>query len=76
MQGSEEAERLRVDTNEDTTTAEDSRQVLVSSMADLISPHKVAAGARSYRTLDRCQVRLYSKCRVHMVYRRQRSLGR
>lgn len=51
MQASEEAEKVRVNILEDVTTAEDSRQVLVSTVGDLIAAHRVSAGARSLQCI-------------------------
>lgn len=51
MQASEKAEKIRVNIAEDVTTVEDSRQVLVSTVIDLITAHKVTAGARSLQCI-------------------------
>lgn len=46
-QATDEAEKARTNIMEDIATAEDSRQVLVSTIRDLIAAHRVTAGARS-----------------------------
>jgi len=51
MQASEEAEKVRVNIAEDITTAEDSQQVLVSTVGDLIAARRVDAGARSLQCI-------------------------
>jgi hypothetical protein len=51
MHASEEAEKVRVNIVEDITTAEDSRQVLVSTIGDLITARRVDAGARSLQCI-------------------------
>lgn len=51
MQASEEAEKIRVNMMEDVATAEDSRQVLVSTVGDLIAAQRVTAGARSLQCI-------------------------
>lgn len=50
-QATDEAEKARTNIMEDITTAEDSRQVLVSTVGDLIAAHRVTAGARSLQAI-------------------------
>jgi hypothetical protein len=74
MQASEKSERARVNIVEEITTAEDSWQVLASTVGDLITA-RIAGSMLElglYSTLDRCRTRLYSRCRVHTIYRQQR----
>jgi hypothetical protein len=53
MQASEEeAEKARVYILKGVTSAEDSRQVLVSIVGDLIAAHRVSAGARSLQCIE------------------------
>ena len=51
MQATDEADKARINVMEDIATAEDSRQVLVSTIGDLIAAHKVTAGARSLQAI-------------------------
>ncbi|KAK0343672.1 hypothetical protein LTR59_014733 [Friedmanniomyces endolithicus] len=51
MQATNEAEKARINVMEDITTAEDSRQVLVSTIGDLIAAHRVTAGPRSLQAI-------------------------
>ena len=50
-QATEQAEKARINVMEDIATAEDSRQVLVSTIGDLIAAHRVTAGARSLQAI-------------------------
>lgn len=51
MQATDEAEKARINVMEDIATAEDSRQVLVSTIGDLIAAHRVTAGPRSLQAI-------------------------
>lgn len=50
-QATDEAEKARTNIMEDIATAEDSRQILVSTVGDLIAAHRVTAGARSLQAI-------------------------
>lgn len=50
-QATEQAENARINVMQDVATAEDSRQVLVSTVGDLIAAHRVTAGARSLQAI-------------------------
>lgn len=51
MQATEQADKAGINVMEDIATAEDSRQVLVSTVGDLIAAHRVTAGARSLQAI-------------------------
>ncbi len=51
MQATDEADKARTNVMEDIATAEDGRQVLVSTIGDLIAAHRVTAGARSLQAI-------------------------
>lgn len=70
MQASEEAEKVRVNIAEDITTAEDSQQVLVSTVRDLIAARRVDAGARSLQCIGQMSDEtLQQMSRAHGVSR-------
>lgn len=68
VQAAEVAEKARINTMEDIAAAEDSRQVLVSTIGDLIAAHRVTAGARSLQCIGQMSDEtLQQMARIHDV---------